>query len=1040
MWTDEQKKAIYESGTNIIVSAGAGSGKTAVLTERVIQKLKSGVHIEELLILTFTKAAANEMKERIRESIKREPSLHKELLMIDQAYITTFDSFSLSVLKRYHYLLDLPKDINIAMESIMLINKRKCLDQVIDSMYLKDDKLFQEMIRSFCVKDDESIRKSIFDISMKLELNLDVLEYLDHYIEDYYREEVFLGFVEEYDRLVIDKKSEIKELENDFFVYVSGEYYAKVQDYLNNIYLEKDYVSLNSKLSVRFPSLPRGSDEVLKEVKERLVKALGELKDIVSYGSLDDMRKFFYSTKDVSSVIVKILSEYFIKINDFKRANNSFSFNDIACMAIKILRDNKDVCEEIKLGFKEILVDEYQDTNDLQEMFISLISNNNVYMVGDVKQSIYRFRNANPSIFRDKYELYSKGNDGIKIDLVKNFRSRSEVLDDVNIIFRQIMDERLGGDSYKDHQMVFGNKAYLEEACIEHACSSDVLLYSNDKAKGFSDASLEAFMILLDIKEKVESHYKVYDKKLGLRDIRYSDIVILMDRSNDFTLFKKIFEYANVPLTLYKDEDLENADDLFIIKNIIDFVFCIKNRDYKEKFRYSFVSVARSFLFNISDEDIFDTVNNNNIFQSEVYNKLECLVPSLNRENIYHFLVQLLDVTNYYENCICAGDFRDRSLRTDKILELGRNMDLSGYDIYQFREYLTDLLDGGYSIKYPVNFSNHNSVKVMSIHKSKGLEFPICYFSLLYKSFNIMDIKDKFLYDRDYGLVVPIFDEGIYEGFIKLIMKEKFLEMEIAEKIRLFYVAVTRAREKMIFLMPENTLLEGMEDVVSFSRKKKFRSFKDIMYSIKGDILKRYKNVSVPYELMSKDYMFPKKINSVLLEEDELLRVSECTIEECEEEVNSHFSKSIDVLLDKKSVNNINMGIYVHQVLQYIDFKNPDYEKIDSEFVRDVVRNFLQSDLLKDVENVQIFREYEFKFSQDDINYHGVIDLMIVHDDYIDIVDYKLKNVRESDYVKQLSGYKKYIENISGKDVNVFLYSLLDFKLKNIEEEVVGIL
>ena len=264
--------------------------------------------------------------------------------------------------------------------------------------------------------------------------------------------------------------------------------------------------------------------------------------------------------------IIETVQEYLERLHKFKRNNNIYDFQDIALLSIDIVKNNDFVREELKYSFKQIMIDEYQDTNDIQDIFIGLIENNNVYMVGDIKQSIYRFRNANPYIFKNKYDSYADNDGGLKIDLVKNFRSREEVLDNINEIFNYIMDNDIGGAEYHEsHEMVFGNNSYIEEGKTEQEYNMEILEYHYDKDSKYTKEEIEIFTIADDIINKISNKFKVFDKdeKL-LRDITYNDFVILMDRTTDFDLYKKIFEYKGIPLTLYKDDKLNNSYDIYI--------------------------------------------------------------------------------------------------------------------------------------------------------------------------------------------------------------------------------------------------------------------------------------------------------------------------------------------------------------------------------------------------------------------------------------------------------------------------------------------
>ena len=460
-WTEEQLKAINTDGSNIIVSAGAGSGKTAVLTERVITKIRKGISIDKLLILTFTKAAAAEMKERIRIAIKKENN-KQELDLLDSAYITTFDSFALSIVKKYHYLANISKNVNIGNENIFKLEKEKILDEIFERHYQQKNKEFIKLISDFCVKDDTEIRDYILKIREKLDAKVDSEKYLQEYLDSYYSDSNMNNIVKSYTNILQSKIYEIKESLEDISYYVDSNYYQKLEEILTPLLGSNIYREIKDSLNIKLPPLPRGSDIEVKSKKEAINDLIKLLKELTIYESEDEITSSINMTKDYAKAIIEILLELDKKIKAFKFVNDIYEFNDIALLAIKIVKDNSDAREELKNSFNEILIDEYQDTSDIQETFINLIGNNNVYVVGDIKQSIYRFRNANPYIFKNKYDSYTKNIDGIKIDLNKNFRSRSEVINNINLIFSYIMDEVVGGANYKkDHEMSFGNTTIL---------------------------------------------------------------------------------------------------------------------------------------------------------------------------------------------------------------------------------------------------------------------------------------------------------------------------------------------------------------------------------------------------------------------------------------------------------------------------------------------------------------------------------------------------------------------------------------------------
>lgn len=483
-WTKEQSDAINKSGSNIIVSAGAGSGKTAVLSERVITKLKQNIDIESLLILTFTNAAAAEMKERIRNKIKKE-NLNNQLEKVDTADITTFDAYALSLVKKYSHLLNISPDISIVDASIMKIEKKHIIDEIFDNYYEKKDEKFLKFIDEFTLKDDENIKKEILKLNESLDNIYNKKDYLKNYINNNYSENKINEYINEYQKLLKEKQNEIKGLIKSLSFYIEGDYLEKIENTLNNLLSSNTYDEIKETIPPKLPPLPRNSEEEAKEIKTNLSNTVKELIELVKYESEGKIKESLYKTKDNAEIIIQTILKLDEKIKQFKYEKNVFEFIDISSLAINLLENNKDIRNELKEKYQEILIDEYQDTNDIQEKFISYIEKNNVYMVGDIKQSIYRFRNANPSLFKNKYENYSKGKNGIKIDLNKNFRSRSNVLNNINNMFNQIMDTSLGGADYiSSHQMIFGNTSYNE--INKENYDMEILNYKKDKENLFT--------------------------------------------------------------------------------------------------------------------------------------------------------------------------------------------------------------------------------------------------------------------------------------------------------------------------------------------------------------------------------------------------------------------------------------------------------------------------------------------------------------------------------------------------------------------------
>ena len=1031
-WTTEQELAINESGKNIIVSAGAGSGKTAVLTERVIRKLKSGISIKNMLILTFTNNAAHEMKERIRKAIKKasleDERLKQELDFIDNAYITTFDSFSLSIVKKYHYLLNIGNDISIIDSSIIDLKKEELLNSIFENLYKIKEEKFLKLVNLLCVKDDKDLKNLILSVNNKLDLIEDKKLYLDNYIDKFYDDSFINYIIHDYEMLLIDKIKNIKKMLYLLESEVDGKFISNSYQMLNPLFNSKYYDSIKLNSSVTLGTL-RGATELGKELKSEINKNLKDINNMC-YHTREECFKNLNSTKDYVYAIIDIIKKLDKEINSFKKNINKYEFNDISLMAINIVKNNSSVREELKTSFHEICVDEYQDTSDLQESFINLISNNNVYMVGDIKQSIYRFRNANPILFKNKYDKYSNLDGGMKIDLVKNFRSRKEVLDDINIMFNLIMDNALGGAEYSEsHNMIFGNTTYINEGKTEQNNNLEIYNYEFNKDLKFKKNEIEAFIIANDIKKKIESKYQVFDKdSLLLRDIDYGDFVVLMDRASDFELYKKVFEYFGIPTTLFKDENIVNENELYLIKNIISLIIKIKKEEFDTEFKYLFTSISRSYLISMSDNDLFNYFVNNNFMSSELY-KI-CYEISLDFDNISNqeLLNKIVDKFDFFNNMINVGNIENKITIIDYLSKTLSDLDSIGYGVYELKDYFENIIKKEKQIKINMNTGGNDTVKIMTIHKSKGLEYHICYFSGFDKPFNLDDLKSRIIFDNKYGIIVPFENEGLDNVITKEIVRNNYIKEDISERIRLLYVALTRAKEKMIIVgCFDNEENYGLEDngVIDNRIRNNYRSFKDIMLSIKTRLSKYITELDINKLNLSHDYNLIKQYNysDNIESTNEIITLHDINVEK-QEVINKHFSKNSKDLITKETHEYMNLGTKIHALFESIDFKNPEFEYLDENDIK-YINNFLRQDLLKNINDATIYKEYEFVYVEDNINYHGIIDLMLVYEDYIDIIDYKLKNTLNEEYVNQLNGYKNYIEKEFKKDVNLYLYSII---------------
>ena len=1020
-WTKEQEEAIYIDNTNVIVSAGAGSGKTAVLTERVIQKLLNGTHINELLLLTFTNNAAAEMKTRIKNKILNYPEIIEESKLVESADITTFDSFVLSLVKKYHYYLNINANLKIIDSSIINKLKKDYINEIFEQLYKENNKDFLNLILCFGTKNDKSIRKIILELDNKTDLITNKEEYLSSYVDNYYDINNLNTLFKLLENEIFKKIDTINTLLDNLSYEVSNDYFNKINESLTPLFNIQDYTNLRLIINdITLPRMTNASDKG-KYYKERISKIIKGLKDDCTY-SKESLINNVLSTQKYASIIIKIILELTTKINNFKYTNNAFEFNDISKIAIKLIKEYPDVLEYLKYHYKEIMIDEYQDTSDIQEEFVNLISNHNVYMVGDIKQSIYRFRNANPNIFKIKYDKYKKEIDGHKIDLNENFRSRKEVLNSINQIFNHVMDINIGNaDYYKEHQLIYGNKSF--ETNGNNNYNNNLEIYNYEKDERYTNEEIEAFIIANDIKEKINNKYLVFDNIL--RPCTYKDFCILMDRTTSFNIYQKVFNHLMIPLNIYQDNNILMTEEVLIINNIIALILSIKNKDINSKINFYYTSIARSYLFRLTDQEIYDTITNHEVFNSTIYNlckEISYKIDYLSNEDILNLII---DKFNFYNKMITIGKTNERTIILNNLLEKFRELNSVGINIYSINDYLNSLMNDNESIKIPGIINDSDSVTITNIHKSKGLEYKICYFSGLHKKFNTMDSKKRIIWDFNLGLILPNYDKGFIPTFINTIYKNNYNIDEISEKLRLFYVALTRAKEKMIFVTSLNQDILNIydnENMVDYLTRSNYKSFKDVIESCLSYIKDYVINKDLP--IIDSTYKYPHNININNISLTIPLLVNE--IEENKNILNeSHFSKSNSKIYSKEEINELNLGTKMHYILETLDFLNPNLT-IYNDFELDIINGLLTSSLFKNIKDANIFKEYEFIYEKDNEQKHGIIDLMLEYQNYIDIIDYKLKNTTDNAYLKQLNGYKEYIKNKTNKKVNIYLYSLMN--------------
>ena len=803
-----------------------------------------------------------------------------------------------------------------------------------------------------------------------------------------------------------------------------GEFLAEFIDFLK---LEHSYEEIVAYFATyKMPSSPKGDEEV-KELRKKFKDDHDKFAlEFLKFDNVELIKSSLIETKNYAATIIDILLEYFKRVKAFKFSQNIFEFDDISMMLLDLLESNEEVLKEVSLSFDEILLDEYQDTSDIQEAFISLISRNNVYMVGDIKQSIYRFRNANPYIFKEKYDNYKNNLGGIKIDLNKNFRSRSEVLNNINLMFNHLMTNQTGDADYiTDHQMNYGNTLYDTYKTKDFSYDQEYLTYIPDELKIYSNDEIEAFIVASKIKELIDKKINVYDNnEKNYRTIQYKDIALILPRKKNLELIQKIFTSEGIPLNIAIDEKITDSPIIKLVCSLLNLVRLIDIDEYQE-YSYYFVSVARSFLFKQSDNVIlnesFSYYKNNEIY--DIAKRVSDYSKSHSVSKTFEFL---LTEFNVYNSLIKIGDVNKHLLVINYLADMIYNLTKYKYDFKEIAKHFEAIIDEEIEINYS-NKTNANGVVLINIHKSKGLEYPICFFADLNGGFNRSDIKESFLFDKDFGFITPYFSEAKDDTILKILYKHKYIKEDISERIRLFYVALTRAREKMYFVIPK---VEYLKEVASPFLFNSYASFISYYY----DEAVRKFAVDANYdEIINKDYLdysasnYNEKISRVT----PLKYIPYKFVFESVEK--KRISKTVDELITKETATILKIGTRLHVILQTINFKNIEFSKLNLSVHEEcMLKKVLNLECFKNIDNAKVYKEYEFAYEELGKKYHGIIDLLVEYDDHFEIIDYKLSDIDKSEYVVQLNEYYKYLKQISNKEIKMYLVSITKAKLKEV--------
>ena len=1106
--TEAQKRAVESLGKNVLVSASAGSGKTFVMIERIIRLiLEENVDVSNVLAVTYTKLAASEMKQKLVKAVigrinegKDIERMRKTLAEIPTADISTIHSFCLNLLKTYFYAAGVDPDLSVLDDAKARELSALALDEAFNELYESKNESFLKLVRVLRrFRGDSLLKKEVLDLFAKSISESDPNAFLDGCknavcIENYEIYENFL--LETYKKQLLAEESCYNSLKSDLLGYSTNKLAVKLLSVLDEVWAKVEYClkattlqELLSASKISTSSIPGDKtddgavlqikDEASK-LKKRITKICEKIEGTFPSDRDTDLNRYL-ETKETIGAMVDTVKLYRQKFYALKQKEGSLDFNDLEHKTLELLKNNPDILSAVKEKYKYIFADEYQDVNGVQEEILTLISNDNLFMVGDVKQSIYAFRGCNPDIFANKFNDYLADSTlGEAISLDKNFRSSDKVLSAVNKVFSSVITREHGGVEYANNPMLRGGlyeegygEAVLHVIETEKADKKPIEgLYdlvkeatATETDEDFYEGALVTKIILSELEKTL------YDEKTKTtRPVTLSDIAVLTRSSSGYTdeiishLIREgvpvvseskanILEYPEIKLLtdILKLIDFY-ADDPPLASVLKSAVGKISDEELAKIRAFGLEKITTkdkpSFLacvevYQASGED--ETLKNKLNFFKDYFDKIRILSEFLGAGEL---LAKIMRETGLDLEIACRNLGKARLARVERFIAEstcnGKSLTVS--------EFL-DKITSSESFDATSEVAGTDAVKVMSMHSSKGLEYPIVIIPGLHKKFNVKDDAQEILFSRKYGLAVYHYDEQKMERNSTLARTffKRVASLERAnEEARVFYVAMTRAKARL-HLVSTKSIKEsrGDGDYLSTSNFTDFLSLKDMPVknyeqselSIGDDRIVKTVELTDGRQSLT-DLIFKNLTFEYPFEVDVGLPLKASVTS-----VNARNREALEANLDKqrKAPHLLNPeellaeGTAYHKFLELCDFndKNANNQlirllnegKISKEQAEklnaELLNKILALPVWDSLNGYKLYKEQPFlttftarelygEDSDAEILVQGIIDLIAVKDGKVILVDYKTSDHTaeklKADYSTQLLLYKKAIE------------------------------
>lgn len=1030
-WTKNQQKALNAKAGKYLVAAGAGSGKTAVLTNRINQLIfdsSLGISFSNLLVLTFTKKAAADMKNKTRKILLESEEGKKLLPELEAASITTFDSFALGVVKKYHYELGLPKHVEILDEGLEKLQKQRILDEILNEKYqeaLDNPKgAFAHLAKNLAFKDDKELRALILKIDAAADLEEDRDLFFSSYKAKHYDDRSFIeGAWKNLVNEAVEALSKALEIVLDAGSAIENE---KDVNFLNDklaLFRQDEAVFWKQLADDNFPRPSKSwSPEyasIHSSVNENYYKAAHAIAK--SFPSKEAQIACYLATEaDVMEVLslAKLLGE---KMKEFSYSHHCFTFAGIATLAREVVKKHPEVQKQMHDQYRYIMIDEYQDTNDLQESFMNSLKSENVFQVGDVKQSIYGFRNANPTLFENKRLSYGKpGGEGELITLADNFRSREPILIGINDLFLELMDQKAGGVDYKDNQaLLFGNHSYTAEQGEEHKPA----IATYEPVDRLSKGELEARSIAGDIAKKIAERFLVQDEK-GLRPCTYKDFCILVDKRTDLDAYRRVFNDLKIPFEAVEKGESSKKDITLVFRNLLELILVLQGEipSSENRLKHLYASLGRSFLCHEKDKVIFEAIQNGSYRDSPLFKKANEVGEKIRGLGLEEAVGEIFKDFEFVERLPLLAEVKENYATIERFQKLSATFAGFGWGLPSFFAYFSDIEKYEQQFNIEPSSSGMDCVHYMTIHASKGLEFPFVYVGGLHHPFFANNPnsgeKQTATYHPTYGVLLSrIGEEGddTLMSFLFLKAKEEERQLQISERMRLFYVALTRAKEYLYLVRPPKK--ERKKGPKKPWEAGKSTDFLDAYENKNHAFLEEnwapsFSVSNLPESVTKKPAISLHEIHVEAIEVEPLQKASKAKTEKIPEQI----------LLE---------GTRLHRLLELMDWHAKDVSWIKNDKDRAIIDKVVALPLFENSQQAKAFQEYSFVDEEEGVN--GTIDLFLLYEDHIDLIDYKTRSIDDPSYGEQLAVYEAYLSKVFHLPIRKYLLSIKESRLKVID-------